>query len=63
MNRAFKETGKKMLFLFDYGDECYLRVELKEIRDPEAGKLYPRMEQSEGKAVPHPPGQRLVFRI
>ncbi len=63
VNRAFKETGKKMLFLFDYGDECYLRVELKEIRNPEAGKQYPRIEKSEGKAVPHPPGQRLVFHV
>ena len=62
VSRAFKETGKKMLFLLDYGDECYLRVELKEIRDPDARKLYPRMEESVGKAVPHPLGQRLVFR-
>ena len=63
VNRAFEEKGKKMLFLFDYGDECYLRVELKEIGDPKAGQRYPTMEQSVGKAVPHPPGQRLVFRI
>jgi hypothetical protein len=63
VNQAFPEKGKKMLFLFDYGDECYLRVELREIRDPEAGKKYPFMEQSVGKAVPHPPGQRLVFHF
>jgi hypothetical protein len=52
-----------MLFLFDYGDECYLRVELLEICNPEPGKRYPAREKSEGKAIPHPPGQRLVFRI
>jgi hypothetical protein len=63
VNRAFPDTGKKMLFLFDYGDECYLRVELQEICDPEPGKRYPALEKSEGKAIPHPPGQRLVFRI
>jgi hypothetical protein len=63
VNRAFKEKGKKMLFIFDYGDECYLRVELKEIRDPEDGKQYPLIEQSVGKAVPHPKGQRLVFYV
>ena len=63
VNRAFEEKGKKMLFLFDYGDECYLRVELLEICNPEPGKHYPTLEKSEGKAIPHPPGQRLVFRI
>ena len=63
VNRAFPEKGKKMLFLFDYGDECYLRVELKEICDPEPGKLYPALERSEGKAIPHPQGQRLVFYV
>jgi hypothetical protein len=63
VNRAFSEKGKKMLFLFDYGDECYLRVELKETPDPEPGKKYPLIMESEGKAIPHPPGQRLVFRI
>lgn len=63
VNRAFPEKGKKILFLFDYGDECYLRVELKEICDPEPGKRYPALERSEGKAIPHPPGQRLVFHV
>jgi len=62
VNRAFKEAGKKMLFIFDYGDECFLRVELKEIRDPEPGIKYPVLEKSEGKAIPHGPEQRLVFR-
>jgi len=61
VSRAFPERGKKMLFLFDYGDECYLRVDLKEIHDPVPGEQYPRITESDGKAVPHPPGQRLVF--
>jgi hypothetical protein len=63
VNRAFPEKGKKMLFLFDYGDECYLRVVLREIRNPEPGQRYPMLEKSEGKAVPHAPGQRLVFYL
>jgi len=62
VNQAFGEKGKKMLFLFDYGDECYLRVELQEIGNPEPGRQYPSLEKSEGRAVPHPPGERLVFR-
>lgn len=61
VSRAFSERGKKMLFLFDYGDECYLRVVLKEIRDPVLGEQYPRITESEGEAIPHPSGQRLVF--
>jgi len=63
VNRAFPEKGKKMLFLYDYGDECYLRVELKEIGNPLQGTKYPELQKSEGKAIPHGPEQRLVFRI
>ena len=63
VNRAFPEKGKKMLFLYDYGDECYLRVELREIGNPVPRKKYPQLQESEGKAIPHGPEQRLVFRI
>jgi len=52
VNRAFQEAGKKMLFLFDYGDEWYFRVELKEIADAEPGLRYPRLLKSEVKALP-----------
>jgi hypothetical protein len=61
VNRAFPEQGKILLFIFDYGDECYLRVELRKIGDPEPGMKYPRMIESKGKTIPHPPGQRLVL--
>ena len=63
VNRAFPEKGKKMLFLYDYGDECYLRVEFREISNPVPEKKYPQLQKSEGKAIPHGPEQRLVFRI
>jgi hypothetical protein len=51
VNRAFQEAGKKMLFLFDYGDEWYFLVELTEIADAEPGLRYPRLLRSEGKAL------------
>jgi hypothetical protein len=52
VNQAFRTPGKKMLFLFDYGDEWYFRVELKEIRNAERTIRYPRLEKSEGKVIP-----------
>jgi len=52
VNRAFREAGKKMLFLFDYGDEWYFLVHLTEIVDAEPGLQYPRLLKSEGKALP-----------
>lgn len=52
VNRVFRTTGKKMLFLFDYGDEWFFRVELTGTGAPEPGTRYPRMEKSEGKAHP-----------
>jgi len=51
VNQAFRTPGKKMLFLFDYGDEWYFRVELKEIRNAERTIRYPRLEKSEGKGI------------
>lgn len=50
VNRAFKEIGKKMLFLFDYGDEWHFRVELKSIEPARRGKPYPVCIQSVGEA-------------
>lgn len=52
VNRAFQGAGKKMLFFFDYGDEWYFRVELKEIAAAEPGRRYPWLVKSEGKAIP-----------
>ena len=52
LTEAFRDKGQKMLFLFDYGDEWYFRVELKEIGDPTPGQRYPELVKSEGKALP-----------
>ena len=52
VNRAFREAGKKMLFLFDYSDEWYFQFKLKEIADAEPGLRYPRLLKSEEKEFP-----------
>ena len=41
---------KKMLFLFDYGDEWYFLIECKKINDAEHKKRYPRVIEKIGKA-------------
>jgi hypothetical protein len=50
VNKVFTKTGKKMLFLFDYGDEWHFRVELLRIEPVQHGKLYPLVAESIGKA-------------
>lgn len=44
------EPKKKMLFLFDYGDDWTFLVECKELSDPVAKVKYPRVAESVGKA-------------
>lgn len=50
VNQAFTQPKKKMLFLFDYGDEWHFRVELKTIEPAQQGKPYPVCIKSVGIA-------------
>ena len=52
VNKVFDEIGKKMLFLFDYGDEWHFIVELKGIELPKEGGEYPFVVESVGDAPP-----------
>lgn len=52
VNKVFNQIGKKMLFLFDYGDEWNFITELQGI-EPQKEKLkYPFIVESFGKAPP-----------
>jgi len=56
ISQVFVNSGDKMLFLFDYGDEWRFRVELKEIRKTEERESEPVIMESSGKApVQYPP--------
>ncbi len=48
LNKVFDKLGKKMLFLFDYGDEWHFIVELKGIERPKEGEKYPLIVESVG---------------
>jgi hypothetical protein len=50
VNKVFTKTGKKMLFLFDYGDAWHFRVELIGVEPVQRGKLYPLIIESVGEA-------------
>jgi len=52
VNVVFTIIGKKMLFLFDYGDQWYFRVEHIGIEPAKRGKPYPDCVKSVGKARP-----------
>lgn len=56
ISQAFKDSGERMLFLFDYGDEWHFAVELKEIKRAEKRDLKPKILESTGKApLQYPP--------
>ena len=56
ISQAFKHIGKKLIFLFDYGDGWQFNVELKEIRNAEKWDLKPVILESIGKApLQYPP--------
>lgn len=56
ISQAFVNSGEKMLFLFDYGDEWRFTVELKEIRKTEEKESEPVILEGTGKApVQYPP--------
>jgi hypothetical protein len=48
--RAFPRLGRKMLFVFDYGDEWRFRVEVIGRGETAAGVAYPRVVARLGKA-------------
>jgi len=52
INEVFDKIKKKMLFLFDYGDEWHFIVELKGIESPEEDAKYPLVAKSVGEAPP-----------
>jgi hypothetical protein len=56
ISQAFKFAGKKMIFLFDYGDGWQFHVELKEIRQADKWDLKPVILEKIGKApLQYPP--------
>lgn len=50
ISRAFNKVGKKLLFLFDYGDNWYFTVELLEIKEIGGSAKYPKITKRVGKA-------------
>jgi hypothetical protein len=52
VNKVFDKVKKKMLFLFDYGDEWHFIVELKGIELAQEGEEYPFVVESVGDAPP-----------
>jgi hypothetical protein len=52
INKVFNQVGKKMLFVFDYGDEWHFIIELKGIELPKKGIRYPFIVESVGEAPP-----------
>jgi len=52
INEVFNKIKKKMLFLFDYGEEWHFIVELKGIESPKGNANYPLVVESVGKPPP-----------
>jgi hypothetical protein len=50
VSKAFRKAGKKMLFLFDYGDGWRFTVELIKLGEKKAGTRYPRLVGTSGDA-------------
>jgi len=48
--KAFAKAGKKMLFVFDYGDEWRFTVELVKLGEKKPGTRYPRLVGTSGEA-------------
>lgn len=48
VSKVFSEIGKKMLFLFDYGDEWIFIIELKGVESPKEYVKYPAVVESVG---------------
>ena len=56
VSKAFAKVGKKMLFVFDYGDEWLFAVELIKIGAKKPGSRYPRLLNSSCDAPEQYPG-------
>ncbi len=52
VNEVFDKIKKRMLFLFDYGDEWHFIVELKGMESPNEEAKYPFVVESVGEAPP-----------
>lgn len=52
VKKVFDKIKKKMLFLFDYGDEWHFIVEFKGIESPKEDAKYPLVVESVGEASP-----------
>ncbi|HLE24991.1 MAG TPA: hypothetical protein VI935_05000 [Thermodesulfobacteriota bacterium] len=50
VKKVFDKIEKKMLFLFDYGDNWHFIVELKGIESSKEGEKYPFVTESSGDA-------------
>ncbi|MCI0453660.1 MAG: plasmid pRiA4b ORF-3 family protein [Candidatus Dadabacteria bacterium] len=50
VNKVFDKIGKKMLFLFDYGDNWEFIVELIGVESPKEGEKYPFVLEFVGAA-------------
>ncbi|MDQ3459386.1 MAG: plasmid pRiA4b ORF-3 family protein [Deinococcota bacterium] len=50
VREAFAEVGKRLLYLFDYGDEWRFIVRLEETKEAEPGKSYPQLVKAVGEA-------------
>lgn len=47
---VFRETGQKMLFYFDYGDDWHFPMTLLKIEESASGEKYPKLIAAIGKA-------------
>jgi len=54
--KAYDEINKKLLFLFDYGDNWEFITQLIKIEDLKAGEKYPKVIDSEGESPEQYPG-------
>jgi hypothetical protein len=50
VRECFDEVGKKLLFLYDYGDEWHFFLEFVEKNTREEGRKYPAIIERKGKA-------------
>ena len=50
VKEVWQNIGDKMMFLFDYGDNWQFIVELKEFREKDTNKKYPRLLKKIGRA-------------
>ena len=55
--QVFSAIGKKMLFLFDYGDEWLFQVELVAVGGKAAKMRYPRLVATKGDAPEQYPNE------